>query len=152
MAEFDGSSTDRLARLEAELEALAERRDEAEADRYNSWHIRVGPLRLTGYVGSQRLGWLFIAFHVIVGSLGVLCFFLPGRLPDLGAALVVGALFGFGAFLAQVWTRQTEREEARAEDGYREALREVEATRQSVERELLSEARRLEREASRDGE
>jgi hypothetical protein len=77
--------------------------------------------------------------------LGVASFFLPGVFPDLGAATVVGSLFGFGAFLAQVWTRQTEREESKAEDEYRQALSEIEQRRRRVAKKLLREIRRLER-------
>ena len=147
----DDASSDRLRELAAELGALNEALNAAEVDRYYRWQVRVGPVRLAGQVGSQRLGWLFIAFHGLAGSVGIACFFLPGAFPGLGAALVVGSLFGFGAFLAQAWTRQMEREEGRTEDEYRQLLSEIEQRRQKVEKRLLKEIRKLDRRGDDEG-
>ncbi|RZT15200.1 hypothetical protein EV649_5986 [Kribbella sp. VKM Ac-2569] len=144
MANAD-ESDDKLRKLSDQLDAIDEARAEAEGDRYNWWAVVVGPLRLAGYVGSQHLGWLFAGFHLVVASTGILFFFLPGNLPNLGAALVVGALFGFGAFLAQMWAIQVEREAGRQEDEYRKLLRDLDLRQQSVERKIRRETRRLER-------
>ena len=58
----------------------------------------MGPIRLRSYFNSMRFARYFVGFHVLVGLIGggLICF--GGSARDLGMAMVVGALFGLGAY------------------------------------------------------
>jgi hypothetical protein len=103
---------DSLRKLNEDWRAL-ERRTEV-------WKFHAGRLRVEGHFPSQRLAWWFAGFHVIVGAAGVvLSIFARGAAQSLGLALVVGSLFGLGAFMAQAWSLQVERERWLGEEDIR---------------------------------
>ncbi|TCC40990.1 hypothetical protein [Kribbella speibonae] len=94
-------------------------------DAISGWQFRMGPVRLRGYFNSMRFARYFVGFHIVVGLAGAALIFFGGSPRDLGMAMVVGALFGFGAFLAQVWTMQVEKEHWLEEDDIRRRYSEV---------------------------
>ena len=105
-------SGDSLRKLNEDWRAL-ERRTEV-------WKFQAGRLRVEGHFPSQRLAWWFAGFHVILGVAGVmLCIFAGGAAQSLGLALVVGFLFGLGAFMAQAWSLRVERERWLGEEDIR---------------------------------
>lgn len=75
-----------------------------------SWHFTYGPIHIRGRIGTTSI-FVFYASFISLGFLaGVVFCFFGGLLAALGAALVVGALFSFGSFAAQLWffTQQTQ--------------------------------------------
>jgi hypothetical protein len=79
-----------------------------------SWGIKVGPIRVRRRIGSQLFAKLYVLFNLGLAMLGGLLIFAGESASDLGIALVVGALFSFGAFLTEVWSQTV--------DGEQEAL------------------------------
>jgi len=75
----------------------------------------------------MRFAAAFVSFHLLVLATGAVLIFVGGAPRDLGMALVVGALFGFGAFIAQVWTMQVSREQWLSEDEIRGRLADLNA-------------------------
>jgi hypothetical protein len=59
----------------------------------------------TGYIAA-----LYVLFNFAALVAGVVCTILGNGLDSLGVALVVGSIFGFGAFIAQFWTVAAQRE------------------------------------------
>jgi hypothetical protein len=117
---------------------------EALMDEYNKlvndmsgWQFHVGPIRLSGYFNSMRFARYFVGFHIGVGAAGTVLIFFGGAPRDLGVAMVVGALFGFGAFLAQVWTVQVEMERSvltgQGREKYLELVEKLRAVEQAGE-------------------
>lgn len=102
---------DELIRLHAEFDQLW-----AGVQGLQLWW---GPLRVRARLGSQRLAALFTAFHGLTAAAGVMFIFMGESFAELGVALVVGSLFGIGAFVAQVWALQSERETALVFDEHR---------------------------------
>jgi hypothetical protein len=91
-----------LAHVQRELAGLI---DEA-----HRWQFSWGRLRITATPSQQTLFRLFAGFHVATGLGGVVLILKgSGRAADLGIALVVGALFGIGAFMAEVWGRTVDK-------------------------------------------
>ena len=86
----------------------------AELDEFHrslsGWHFAAGPVYLRGAFSSMRLARYFVAFHVLVGVVGGALIFSDGPARELGMALVVGALFAFGAFVSQLWAVQVQHE------------------------------------------
>ncbi len=76
----------------------------------STWQFAVGPLRFRSAFKSMRFARYFVDFHLLVGATGGVLIFARGPARDLGMALVVGALFAFGAFVAQVWSVQVQEE------------------------------------------
>ena len=108
----------------AERDALIAEHDRL-MDAIAGWQFRMGPVRLSGYFNSMRFARYFVGFHVVIALVGAGLIFFGGSPRDLGMAMVVGALFGFGAFLAQVWTVQVEKEHWLIEDDVRGRYSEV---------------------------
>lgn len=76
----------------------------------SGWKLHLGPLVVRAAPGAQRLALGFFAFHVTLALGGALMIVLvQGVWADLGIAMVVGALFAFGSFLAQMWAMQQDR-------------------------------------------
>jgi hypothetical protein len=73
-------------------------------DELSTWHFYVGPIGISARFNSMRFTRYFVGLHLLVALCGTDLIFVSDGVPrDLGLALVVGALFGFGAFIAQVW-------------------------------------------------
>jgi hypothetical protein len=106
-------------------------------DNMSGWQFHMGPIRLSGYFTSMRFARYFVGFHIVVGVAGAVLIFFGGPPRDLGMAMVVGALFGFGAFLAQVWTVQVEKEHSvlagQAREKYLELVEKLRAVEQAGE-------------------
>lgn len=77
----------------------------------SGWGLTLGPIRFSGTFGSQRITRIYVTLHVLLLLGGAaLIVWASDALQDLGTALVVGSLFAFGAFVAQVWALQAQRE------------------------------------------
>jgi hypothetical protein len=109
----DDSRTE-LDRLSEELRAI-----EAEFwEKYDSvastWQFAMGPLRIRGVFNSVVISLVYFVFNTICFVGGIVLILVGRSYEPLGISLVVGALFSFGAFVAQMWTLavQAEREVA----------------------------------------
>jgi hypothetical protein len=69
----------------------------------SSWRFMFGPIRVNFRFGPGVITAFYASFISICLLAGVVFCFFGGTLAALGAALVVGALFSFGAFVAQFW-------------------------------------------------
>ncbi|WP_405059622.1 hypothetical protein OG474_43790 [Kribbella sp. NBC_01505] len=108
-------------------------------DELSTWNFRLGPVGINARFGSLRLAKYFVGFHLVVAIIGALLIFLTEDAPrDLGMALIVGALFGLGAFIAQVWAAQVSREEWLREDQMRRKISELDT---KIERALKAARR-----------
>lgn len=105
-----------LGRLQEELQALDEVY-QREFGRVTGWQLAYGPVRVPTVFTRQRVALVYALFNAICFAAGVVFSFAGGTLASLGVALVVGALFSFGAFVAQMWAVVYQRE--------RETLRQV---------------------------
>ena len=106
----DGESGDeQLGQLLAEIEALDNEYWDARTWAVAGWQYRLGPLQLRGRFSSGSIANIYLAFCAVtlLGG-GVLAVLDPTR--ELGVALVVGAIFAGGAFVAQWWTLQVDNE------------------------------------------
>jgi hypothetical protein len=126
-----------LAEIDEELETLIE-----EA---HGWQVNLGRLSVRSSLSQQTLFLLFVGFHLAT-SLGGAALILKGsgRAADLGIALLVGALFGLGTFMAEVWGRTVDKTAWIREIAYgertREHFRELIARREAIlERQAASE-------------
>ena len=108
------SSAETLRQINEQLEALRAR--------LQTWHMSAGRVRVSGRFGSMRLAQVFLGFHLLIVLSGGALIFVGGAAQSLGIAMVVGAIFGFGAFIAQVWALQVERERWLVEDQVREEI------------------------------
>lgn len=107
----------------------------------STWHFYVGPVGVSARFNSMRFARYFVAFHLLVAASGAVLIFISDGAPrDLGLALVVGALFGFGAFIAQVWSAQVDREAWLRED---EARQRVETLNARIERAMKHQQRAI---------
>lgn len=72
---------------------------------FGGWSIGVGKLRIRAVVGTNFIAIVFVLWHLLLGATGVAgtLFWEEGR--ELAVALLVGALFSFGSFLAQFWSQ-----------------------------------------------
>jgi hypothetical protein len=72
---------------------------------FTTWTIEFGPIRISTPEGTNSLAITFIIWHALTFITGVLVTIFWANNRALGVALVVGSLFGFGSFLAQVWAQ-----------------------------------------------
>ena len=68
----------------------------------------LGPIRFEASSGIITIG--YIAFHAACFVIGIVLITLGGIPRDVGIAVVVGALFAFGSFMAQWWAVVVQRE------------------------------------------
>jgi hypothetical protein len=68
----------------------------------------LGPIRFAAPSGLITIG--YIAFHVTCLAVGIVLIIHGGTPKDIGIAVVVGAIFAFGSFMAQWWAVVVQRE------------------------------------------
>lgn len=73
-----------------------------------TWAFSFGPLRIQRPVGSQTIMRVYVSFNTICFVAGIILAFPGGQLANIGVALIVGALFSFGALVSQFWTVVTQ--------------------------------------------
>ena len=66
------------------------------------WRVKFFPFDIT-VTKVESIALVYVAFNVVCFVLGIAFVFLGGVLTSLGVAMIVGALFSFGAFWAQIW-------------------------------------------------
>ncbi len=88
---------------------LAQLEQEMRQKRSTPLEVRVGRLRLTRRTSAQDAAMGFVALHIIALAAGAGLTFVDS-VRDLGFALVVGALFGLGTLLAELWSKLYENE------------------------------------------
>jgi hypothetical protein len=109
-AEYSAFGTD-PAGLRDELRK-AQRAYQQEFNRLTpSWKFAIGPLRFQLHIGSTAITWVYTVFNFICLAAGISATLARGIWTSLGVALVVGALFSFGTFVAQWWLVEMTRED-----------------------------------------
>jgi hypothetical protein len=78
---------------------------------FSTWSIGIGKLKISASVGTQAIAVAFVAWHVLAAVAGIVLTII-WKEKELGVALIVGALFGIGSFMAQFWSQamDTQRE------------------------------------------
>jgi hypothetical protein len=110
---------ERRAFLQRQLEALdeqvwAEIRQRAAVGRWGLGRFRFR-------IGSARISTLFAAFHLACFVVGVTLITVGGTAKTIGIAVVVGALFAFGSFIAQLWAVSVQHELSVTNAAYKES-------------------------------
>jgi hypothetical protein len=113
----DDSSAE-LDRLHEQLQAADEALKAALLRTAGEWKIVIGPVRLQAVVGTNSILLVYALFNTVCLTAGVVFSFARGTLASLGLALVVGALFSFGAFVAQFWAVTHQRESETVDRAY----------------------------------
>ena len=96
-----------LAILSQQLR-LVEQEVRREIRRRTSEGWGLGPVRFEASSGLITVG--YIAFHIACFTAGIVLIALGGTPRDIGIAVVVGAIFAFGSFMAQWWAVAVQRE------------------------------------------
>jgi fatty acid desaturase len=89
-------------RLREEIQAVG---DELwnELNRGSWWHFSFGPIKVQRRVESGFITRVYVAFNAVCFTAGVVLVFFGDIAASVGVALIVGALFSFGAFVSQFW-------------------------------------------------
>ena len=106
---------DSMEGMQGEAEGVSER--DRLIKRYNdlyaeiqTWTWTIGPWKMRKKFGSGFVTKTVLIWHVAALLAGILVTLLWKDDRGLGVALIVGALFGLGAFLSQVWSQAMDRE------------------------------------------
>jgi hypothetical protein len=99
-----------LDRLQEQLQAADEALKAALIREADTWFIKIGRFRLHAVMGTNTILVGYISFNTVCFATGVAFSLVGGIVTSLGLSLVVGALFGFGAFVAQFWIVALQRE------------------------------------------
>ena len=106
----------------SELDRLSQELRETEAaftDEFrriaSGWHLGIGRMHINAVVGPEMITVIYVAFNALCFAVGVAFVFFGGVFVSLGVAIIVGALFSFGAFLAQFYVVAFQREHERLE-------------------------------------
>jgi hypothetical protein len=86
------------------------------------WRFSLGPIRIRYPASPMFIVQVFVVFHVLFFAVGAALIFTTGPTRELGIAMVVGAVFAFGSFVAQFWVVA----DARANAVYKEAVGDLE--------------------------
>jgi len=107
---MNGDAEARRSQLREEL-SRAERELQAEYVRLlGTWQFCFGRMRIRAAVHSGFITAIYVLFNLLCFVVGVVFVPFGGALQSLGLALIVGGLFAFGAFVAQFWAIQVEKE------------------------------------------
>ena len=102
---------DRIRQLHQELDAADTKIASQIGQLTSRWQLRGGPVRISAVVSSGRITWVIIVFNTVCLVLGAVLIISGGATRiALGIAIVVGAVFSFGAFLTQFWAVAVTRE------------------------------------------
>lgn len=98
-----------------ENEELSAERDQIAA-RYreiyrgiHTWGLTIGRWHWTRVVGNSGISIIFAVWHLAAFCAGAIITIFWDSGKELGVALVVGALFGVGSFLSQMWSQGMDR-------------------------------------------
>jgi hypothetical protein len=98
-----------LSRLHEELQKTDEAFWREFHDTFARWNLGIGPLRISSPATSHQVAIMYLSFNALCFAAGVTFALFGGVWAALGVALVVGSLFSFGAFLAQLWVVMRQR-------------------------------------------
>lgn len=106
---------DERTRLRVELDEL----DREITDRLNEvhpgWQIVFFRYHIPIRLNSTGLSWIYVVFNFLVFAFGITVIFFGDSWTELGIALVVGAMFATGSFVAQILSAQLNSEQHTAD-------------------------------------
>ena len=76
----------------------------------DDWAFGIGPVKIRRGIRSMRATQVYVLFNAVAFAAGAVLILTGGAAQDLGIAIVVGALFAFGSFVAQFWGILVQRE------------------------------------------
>jgi hypothetical protein len=97
-------------RLHEELQAVDQEFREAWYGVVGGWQFSLGPFKIERKIGSGTIARVYVIFNAACFVTGIVFVPLGGTVSTIGVALIVGALFSFGAFVSQFWTVVTQQE------------------------------------------
>jgi hypothetical protein len=103
------NSRDDQERLQEELRLTSRAFGQEVKRLLPKWQLSFGPVVFRSSVDPENIARIYILFNISCLVVGVILIFLKGAFQVLGISLIVGGLFSFGAFVAQVWTVAAER-------------------------------------------
>jgi hypothetical protein len=71
-----------------------------------NWHVYLGKIALPARLDSAGFSWVYVGINLFAFAFGIGCIFFGGSWRELGIALIVGAMFGMSAFVAQMLSVQ----------------------------------------------
>jgi hypothetical protein len=89
--------------LRAELQVVEKEFDARWRTQMGRWGFHLGPFKMAHYVSAMFIVQVYVVFNVACFFSGVGLAFIGGVFTTIGIAVMVGALFSFGAFVAQFW-------------------------------------------------
>jgi len=105
----DDSRSD-LDELRSQLEARLQKLDDDVTKVTSSYSWELVGIKRPHIWGTQKIAVAYVLLSVGALALGIAFSLLGRALESLGVALVVGAIFSFGAFIAQFWAVASQRE------------------------------------------
>lgn len=103
----DEPSASELAALREQLTAMESQVAAGIDEVSHTWVWKDGTPRI---LGSARISQIFSLVNGGALTAGIVISVIGGSLESLGVALIVGGIFGFGAFIAQFWSVAAQRE------------------------------------------
>jgi hypothetical protein len=97
---------DMSAELRQSLEELQEINAEFDNEfgqLFSRWGFSLGLIKIDRPLNALFISQVFIVFDIVCFAAGVALAFVGGAFTTIGTALIVGALFSFGALVAQLW-------------------------------------------------
>ena len=97
-----------LRQLREELQAVDQEFREAWYSIAGEWQFSLGPINIQRKIGSVTIAQVYVIFNAACFATGIALALLGGTISTVGVSLIVGALFSFGALVAQFWTIVTQ--------------------------------------------
>ncbi len=104
-----GDISSELANLRQELRDIDEAFWREFYRTFARWNIGVGSFRINAPATSAQLAIGFFLFNSMCFAVGIIFTVLGGVWTALGVAMIVGSLFSFGTFVAQLWVVHRQR-------------------------------------------
>jgi hypothetical protein len=114
--------SERLDRLRSLRKAQEELLREFDREIQSTWQIYVGRFNVPLQLSSGDFSWIYVGLDIAAFAFGIVCIFLGHSWRELGVALIVGAMFGIGAFVGQLLSVQLTTEEHQKDLLWRDSL------------------------------
>jgi hypothetical protein len=103
-------SSPEIDQLVRDLQGVERTLHKALRDKAETWGLSVGPIRIQGTFSDESITIIFVVLNAACFALGVAFSLHGGTLNSLGVSLIVGSIFGIGAFVGQLWAVSYQRQ------------------------------------------